>query len=178
MESEHNAYFRESLEELSWPVMVRGLRQYLTRLAEDDGALIRNHSDALEALLRALRPHPHETEAVRAALALLVKKGLLLAEQTSVFVRDLRPPPDFARARPDAPAPAKRSTERVRKYRERLRRARLLAAATTIGAVTPSCSNGGVIEPLVEIKLFANLTPISTSGPRPASAKCLGGKER
>ncbi len=179
MQPEYNPYFRESLTELCWPVMARALRQYLARIAEDDGAIVRNRSDALEGLLRLLLPHADETEAVRSALALLVQQGFLLADATPVFVRVVRPPPGFRDARTEAPATVKPSTARVRKHRERKRRARLLAmATTTIGAMAPSCSNGGVIERLVEVKLFAELTPLSTSEPPPTSATCVrGGKQ-
>lgn len=173
MQPECNPYFRESINELCWPLLARALRQYLTRLAEDDGAIVRNRSDALEGLFRLLLPHADEAEAVRAALALLVQEGFLVADATSVFVRVVRPPPGFSPARTEAPVPLKLSTARVRKHRERKRRARLLAAATTIGAVAPSCSNGRALERLVEVKLFAELTPLSTSEPLLTNAKCV-----
>src|SRR6188768_1821246 len=170
MGPECNPYFRESLEELSWPVMARALRQYLTRVAEDDGAIVRNRTDALEGLLRVLLPHSDETEAVRAALALLVQKGFLSADATSIFVR--------TGARVPVPGPVRLSTKRVCRHRKRLRQARLLATATTVGAVTPSCNNGGVVESLVEIKLFAELNPVSTRGPQPVGAKCVSGEKQ
>ena len=174
MEPEYNPYFRESLTERCWPVMARALRQYLARLAEDDGAIVRNRSDALDGLFRLLLPHADETEAVRAALALLVQEGFLVADATSVFVRVVR----RTEARGPVSAPVKPSTARVRKHREQKRRARLLAAATTIGAVAPSCSDGAAIERLVEVKLFAELAPLSTSEPLATSAKCVrGGKQ-
>lgn len=121
MEPECDQHFRESPEELSWPVMARALRQYLTRVAEDDGALIRNRLDALEELPRSVKP----------------------------------------------------STKRVRNHRERLRRARVLSTATTVGTVAPSCNSGRTIQSLVEIKLFAELLPISTLVPHPTTAKCV-----
>lgn len=165
MGPECDQHFRESLEELSWPVIARALRQYLTRVAEDDGALIRNRLDALEELLRALGPHSSETDAVRDALALLVKKGILSADATSVFVR--------TKARLPVPGSVKPSTQRVRKHRERLRRARQLSTATTPGTMAPSCNSGRTIESLVEIKLFAELLPISPPSAHQTTSKCV-----
>jgi hypothetical protein len=182
MEPECNPYFRESLNDLCWPVMARALRQYLTRIAEDDGAIIRDRSDPLDGLFRLLLPHADEAEAVRKALKLLVYEGFLLVDATSVSVRIVRPPSGFNRVRPQTPvpvsAPVKPSTVRVRKHRARLRPVKLCAVAPTVGAMTPSCSNGGVIEPLVEIKLFADLNSLSTSEPLATSAKSgRGGKQ-
>jgi hypothetical protein len=47
-------YLREALEQRLWSVMARGLRDYLIRLAEDDGALIRDSADPVAALLDEL----------------------------------------------------------------------------------------------------------------------------
>ncbi len=54
-------YLRESLEQRLWSVMARGLRDYLIRLAEDDGTLIRDDDDPEGALLKALGAHPEES---------------------------------------------------------------------------------------------------------------------
>ena len=42
-------YLREALDQRPWSVMARGLRDYLIRLAEDDGALIRAADEPVEA---------------------------------------------------------------------------------------------------------------------------------
>src|SRR6188768_1486004 len=118
--------------------MARGLRDYLIRLAEDDGALIRDAGDPLEALLLALGAHADEADLVRGAIVLLRRDGFLSGGPRSMFVRNLpaaqtwepRPsvPPD-----PEAPlrsAPATSSNERVRQFRERQRQAANPASAT------------------------------------------------
>ncbi|HKO48998.1 MAG TPA: hypothetical protein VJV79_14805 [Polyangiaceae bacterium] len=53
-------YLREALEQRLWSVMARGLRDYLIRVAEDDGALIRDSDEPVEALLHALGAHAEE----------------------------------------------------------------------------------------------------------------------
>jgi len=131
-------YLREALDQRLWSVMARGLRDYLIRLAEDDGALIRDADDPLEALLLALGAHADEANLVRGAIVLLRRDGFLSGGPRSMFVRNLpaaqtwepRPsvPPD-----PEAPlrsAPATSSNERVRQFRERQRQAANPASAT------------------------------------------------
>ena len=131
-------YLREALDQRLWSVMARGLRDYLIRLAEDDGALIRDADDPLEALLLALGAHADEADLVRGAIVLLRRDGFLSGGPRSMFVRNLpaaqtwepRPsgPPD-----PEAPlrsAPATSSNERVRQFRERQRQAANPASAT------------------------------------------------
>ena len=68
-------YLREALEQRLWSVMARGLRDYLIRVAEDDGALIRDSDEPVEALLLALGAHPDEAELVRTAIVLLRRDG-------------------------------------------------------------------------------------------------------
>jgi hypothetical protein len=58
-------------------VTARGLRDYLIRLAEDDGALIRDADEPVEALLTVLGAHEGEAELVRGALELLRRDGFL-----------------------------------------------------------------------------------------------------
>jgi hypothetical protein len=70
-------YLREALQQRLWPVMARSLRDYLIRLAEDDGVLIRDDDDPLRALLRALGAHEDEAELVRGTLDLLCMDGFL-----------------------------------------------------------------------------------------------------
>jgi len=70
-------YLREALEQRLWSVMARGLRDYLIRLAEDDGALIRDADEPVEALLTVLGAHEEEAELVRGAIELLRRDGFV-----------------------------------------------------------------------------------------------------
>jgi len=124
-------YLREALEQRLWSVMARGLRDYLIRVAEDDGALIRDADDPVEALLPALGAHPDEAELVRAAIVLLRRDGFLAGGARSLFVRNLPAAQAWeprvavtAEAEVAAtPTPASASNERVRRFRERQRHA-------------------------------------------------------
>ena len=82
-------YLREALEQRLWSVMARGLRDYLIRLADDDGALIRDADDPVEALLTVLGAHDDEAELVRGAIELLRRDGFLGGGARSLFVRNL-----------------------------------------------------------------------------------------
>jgi len=124
-------YLREALEQRRWPLMARGLRDYLLRLADDDGALIRDADDPIGALLLALGAHDGEAELVVAAIELLLRDGFLLGDARSIFISNL--PAAQSRnsstvsglASETVVAPSSRgsSTERVRRHRERLRQA-------------------------------------------------------
>ena len=101
-------YLREALDQRLWSVMARGLRDYLIRLAEDDGALIRDADDPIEALLLALGAHAEEADSVRGAIALLRRDGFLSGDARSMFVRNLPAaqswePRSSARPEPEAP---------------------------------------------------------------------------
>lgn len=64
-------YIREALEQRRWSVVTRGLRDYLIRLADDDGALIRDSDDPVEDLLVVLGTLANEVDLIRAAIRLL-----------------------------------------------------------------------------------------------------------
>jgi hypothetical protein len=133
-------YLREALDQRLWSVMARGLRDYLIRLAEDDGALIRDAEDPVEALLRALGAHADEADLVRGAIVLLRRDGFLSGDARSMFVRNLpaaqtweprvATPPEVEE--PPRPNTVSSSNERVRQFRERQRQ------AATSGALTPA----------------------------------------
>jgi hypothetical protein len=137
-------YLREALEQRLWSVMARGLRDYLIRVAEDDGALIRDSDEPVEALLLALGAHAEEAELVRSAIVLLCRDGFLVAGARSIFVGNLEAAqvwePRVAMAEAEAlakAAPVGSSRERVRQFRERQRQAaRVPAVSVATGNVT------------------------------------------
>ena len=153
-------YLREALEQRLWSVMARGLRDYLIRVAEDDGALIRDSDDPVEALLVALGAHAEEAELVRAAIVLLCRDGFLAVGTRSIFVRNLAAAqawePRVVAAEAEAPAkptPVGSSKERVRQFRERQRQAGRTNAVTAgvasnvtgpVTSVTDVVTDGGV----------------------------------
>ncbi|MEO8901725.1 MAG: hypothetical protein ABI488_08010 [Polyangiaceae bacterium] len=139
-------YLREALEQRLWSVMARGLRDYLIRLAEDDGALIRDAEDPVDALLTVLGAHEGEAELVRGAIELLRRDGFLGGGARALLVRNLpvaqsweARTPVMASAREVAADVPSQSTsaERVRRYRERLR----LAASGALAAVTGNAAD-------------------------------------
>lgn len=122
-------YVREPLQHRAWPVMARGLRELLNALAEDDGSLVRDMDDPVEALLRALNPQEYEVELVEAAIQLLLRDGLLARDERALWMPDLprsqalREAASGAPAQTTSAAPRSSSTERVRQFRERQRNA-------------------------------------------------------
>lgn len=61
----------------SWDVTTRGLRDYLIRLAEDDGTLLKHCAEPLDELAANLTTRPHEHDAVRCAIETLLRDGFL-----------------------------------------------------------------------------------------------------
>lgn len=163
-------YLREALEQRLWSVMARGLRDYLLRLADDDGALIRDADDPLQALLLALGAHDGEAELVRAALELLRKDGFLTGTARSIFVRNLptaqswnsQPVSEALRETFVAAPPPSSSTERVRRHRERQRQASgaepptLRSATGPVSEVAQTVSVG--VTPSVSSAVSCNVT--------------------
>ena len=143
-------YVREALEQRPWPVMARGLRDYLLRLADDDGGLIRDADDPLGALLVALGAHESEAELVRVALELLRRDGFLTGSARSIFVGNLPAAQswhspqvsEIAQEAEVAASSPRTSTERVRRHRERLRQAAAAEPPTLRSAATGNVSEG------------------------------------
>ncbi len=71
-------FVRETAEQASWPLVARGTRDYLMRIAEDDGRLVKRCTDPVSDALRVLRPHAEEESGVRAAVQLLLDDGFLV----------------------------------------------------------------------------------------------------
>jgi hypothetical protein len=146
--------------------MARGLRDYLIRLAEDDGALIRDADDPVEALLLALGAHADEADLVRGAIVLLRRDGFLSGDARSVYVRNLPTAQTWelrvaTQPEPEAPlksTPVNSSNERVRQFRERQRQAANSAAAGVSSAQTSTEAT-----PLVTSGVTGNVTAGVTS---------------
>ena len=151
-------YIREAFEQELWSVMARGLRDYLIRLADDDGALIRDSDDPVDDLLRGLHPDPNETELVRGAIGVLRRDGFLSGGARSMFVRNLPAAqawePRVATGTPELPVksrPSSSSKERVRRFRERqAAAAALLAHSVPTAADAPSPVTSGVTSPVTD----------------------------
>jgi len=122
-------YMREAFDQRLWPVMARGLRDYLIRLADDDGALIRDADEPVMALLTALGAHEDEADLVHRAIELLRRDGFLGGGARSLWVQNLAVAQSWEARAPAAASSAERasaavpspisSTERVRRHRQR-----------------------------------------------------------
>lgn len=120
-------FVREPLEERLWPVVARGLRELLNKLAEEDGTLITGVSDPEASLVEALAPRSEERELVRLAVTLLVRERFLETDETSIWIPDLNAsqaarwvPSDVELPHESARVPSS-STERVRRHRAKKR---------------------------------------------------------
>lgn len=142
-------FLREPLQERMWPVMARGLRELLNKLAEEDGTLVSGASDPEASLVEALAPHSEERQLVRLAVSLLVRERFLESDETSIWIPDL-PASQAARwgssevepQRESARAPSS-STERVRRHRANKRAgASDTSAWSRAAAVTDPVTSG------------------------------------
>ncbi|MFZ5894774.1 MAG: hypothetical protein ACOY0T_27165 [Myxococcota bacterium] len=120
---------REPLEERLWPVMARGLRELLNKLAEEDGTLVSGVSDPEASLVEALAPRSEERGLVQLAVTLLVRERFLEADASSIWIPGLPAsqaarwmPSDVEQPNESARAPSS-STERVRRHRANKRAA-------------------------------------------------------
>jgi hypothetical protein len=148
-------YVREPLQQRAWPVMARGLRELLNALAEDDGSLVRDMDDPVEALLRALNPQEYEVELVEAAIQLLLRDGLLARDERSLWMPELprsqaqREAASGTPAQTTSAAPrstsAPTSTERVRQFRERQRNAAGVSSSVTSPPTASVTSVSGAV---------------------------------
>lgn len=103
-------YLRESLQQRGWSVTTRGLRDYLIRLASDDGTLIGRTKDPHHDLSLALGVHRGEHQAIADAITTLLDDGYLRYERGRLFIQRF----EEAQHRD-------KSTNRVREHRERKR---------------------------------------------------------
>jgi hypothetical protein len=122
-------FVREPLEERLWPVMARGLRELLSKLAEEDGMLVSGVSDPVASLVEALAPRGEERDLVRLAVTLLVRERFLETDASSIWIPEL-PASQAARwmlSDVELPHESARvqssSTERVRRHRANKRAA-------------------------------------------------------
>lgn len=85
-ESWRKLYVLESIEHRLLPLFTRGLRDYLLRVAADDGTILRDSSDPVSDLCSALAAKSSERKQVRAALDDLLRIGYLTQEKGCVRI--------------------------------------------------------------------------------------------
>lgn len=150
-------YVREPLQHRAWPVLARGLRELLNALAEDDGSLVRDVADPVEALLRSLNPQAYEVELVHAAIELLLRDGFLAQDEHSIWIPDLpraqarEAMAPAAQPMPSGAAQRQTSTERVRQFRERQRNAGGVSGHVASAPVLPVSVVSGGVSPSVSV---------------------------
>jgi len=101
-------YVRENLDHKAWPVLWRGIRDYLIRVARDDGTLLAATTDPGADMARALGSHADESASVAAAVGAMIQDGFLSHKRSRLFISR------FEEAQERAT-----STKRVRAHRER-----------------------------------------------------------
>lgn len=110
-------YLREPVEQALWPLLTRGLRDYLIRRADDSGRLFAATTDPSADLSQALGARDTERDIVRDSVREMLKDGfLVLGTDGGLFVRNLRD------------AQERRSKEAVRKARQRQKKVDAVAA--------------------------------------------------
>jgi hypothetical protein len=151
-------YVREPLQHRAWPVMARGLRELLNALAEDDGSLVRDVADPVEALLRGLNPQAYEVHLVHAAIELLLQDGFLAQDEHSIWIPDLprsqaqrEAMPPAAERTASSVAARQTSTERVRQFRERQRNAGAVSGHVASTPALPVSTVSGSVSPSVSV---------------------------
>lgn len=82
-------YIRESTEDRLLPVLMRGLRDYLIRHADDDGTLLAKTEQPATDLARALGAHPGESELVESHIVSLLDDGYLSHRKGRLWITNL-----------------------------------------------------------------------------------------
>lgn len=85
-ESWRKLYIAESIEHRLLPLFTRGLRDYLLRLASDDGTILATTDDPKGDLVRALRCDKKETKAASSAIEDLLRIGYLSHEDRRLWI--------------------------------------------------------------------------------------------
>jgi hypothetical protein len=84
-------YRNEPEEQRLWPVVTRGLRDYLLRRANDDGVIFSRTEDPAADLCRSLGAHDHERDIVRDSVRLLLADRFLVhGTDLGLSIRNLR----------------------------------------------------------------------------------------
>jgi hypothetical protein len=84
-------YLNEPEEQRLWPVVTRGLRDYLLRRAGDDGVIYRRTEDPAESLIRSLGAHDNERDIVRDSVRVMLADGFLVhGTDLGLSIRNLR----------------------------------------------------------------------------------------
>ena len=104
-------YIRENLEHRGWPLLARGIRDYLIRHARDDGTLLARTTEPEDDLAASLGPRPDEVGPTILAIQLLLADGFLVHDKRTKRL---------SMARFEEAQERSTSTERVRRYRSKL----------------------------------------------------------
>lgn len=129
-------YRSEPIEQLLWPLLCRGLRDYLIRRAGDDGVLFSSTEDPAGDLCQALGARDNERENVRTCVRTFLDDGFLVHRTDgALVVRNLV----FAQTR--------RTKEAERKAAQRQRKRDQHQNGTTGATVpgTPEGTQGGTV---------------------------------
>jgi hypothetical protein len=171
-------YLRESAEQRgSWPLMARGVRDYLIRVAEDDGRVVSRGGAA--RLLDVLGAQPTaERELAAHAIALLLEDGFLVeGEDGAIYVSNLPKAQGDNDAAEDETTAPMTDAERAKKYRQRkkerdeaLRNASRGGVTEPVRGVTSASRGLGQVDPSGSAVDSQNNQPKAEAERAPASA--------
>lgn len=113
-ESWRKLYVVESAQHRLLPILTRGIRDYLLRLASDDGTLLPETDDPKRDLVKLLNADPSEKKAIGAAYDQLIKIGYLSLESRRLWITK------FAEAQAARSPGAKRQADYKSRQRERV----------------------------------------------------------
>jgi hypothetical protein len=143
-------FLREPVSQRGWPLVTRGVRAYLLRVAEDDGTLLKRCADPFE-LAKSLGVHLEEADLVRIAIDTLLQDGFLRwdgapqdpgwlgVDRLVTFGTGDGPPTrpgDDAEEADEHPEERRRRLARERKERWKARQRRSAAPAQSVPAGT------------------------------------------
>jgi hypothetical protein len=104
-------YVRENLDHAGWPLLARGLRDYLIRMARDDGTLLAITADPGKDLASAVGACGPEIDETFHAVSLMLRDGYLVHDKAG----------RLSITRFEEAQARSTSTNRVRKHRESLK---------------------------------------------------------
>jgi len=175
-------YRSEPFEQRAWPMMTRGIRDYLVRFADDDGTLLQTPGDdPIGAMIRVLNSDVTESEHVRNSLEQLFADGYLVHDARGVWIRN------FAEAQearsPDAKRmAAKRAREKAAQTSKKAANspggARPNTKRTTVRTPSVTSSEHVTVEEKRREEKRSTTTPTPSEPAEPAAPGGSGGATR